>query len=84
MKGTIKSWDITRGFGFISGLGGRDYFVHISNWGDGKLDAPEVGTQVEFEIGAGSRGKKDQAINARPVKQISIDSGVQALIGGVR
>jgi cold shock CspA family protein len=74
MIGTIKRWDVQRGFGFVAATNGRDYFLHIKNWNES--GAPAVGTQVEFEIGPGARERKEQAINARLV---SCDAGVNAL-----
>ncbi len=30
IKGTVKEYDITKGYGFIIGEDDRDYFVHVS------------------------------------------------------
>lgn len=62
MKGRIKKWDFDRGFGFVACTNGRNYFLHISNWGES--DAPAVGAQIEFEIGPGQTGKAPEAIKA--------------------
>ena len=29
-KGTVKEFDVTKGYGFIKGEDNEDYFVHIS------------------------------------------------------
>ena len=33
MIGTVKEYDKTKGFGFISGDDGEDYFVHVYGLG---------------------------------------------------
>ena len=33
MKGIVKEYDKTKGFGFISGEDGEDYFVHVYGLG---------------------------------------------------
>jgi len=75
MNAVVKLWDVERGFGFLRCKNGRDYFLHIKQWS--VTDVPTVGTRVEFEIGPGSRGHKEQAINARPAALPN--AGVHAL-----
>ena len=29
-KGTVKEFDVTKGYGFITGEDNEDYFVHVS------------------------------------------------------
>ncbi len=72
MNGTVKLWDLEHGYGWFRVSNGKDYFCHIKNWSE--TDAPEVGRAVEFEIGPGFRGKKEQAVNAR-----FVHAGVNAL-----
>ena len=65
MTGTVKEYDQNRGFGFITGNDGDDYFVHVSGLGP-KLQ--------KFGLRAGQKGafdtdydhKGDKAINVRP------------------
>lgn len=65
INGTVKWFDDTRGFGFISGDDGRDYFVHHSNivmTGFKKLLESQ---RVEFEVEESEKGRK--AINVVPM-----------------
>ena len=66
MKGTVTWFDSKKGYGFIIGDEGKDYFVHQSNIqmsGVRKLDECDI---VDFEVDIGSNGK-EQALNVNPV-----------------
>jgi cold shock CspA family protein len=76
MNGTVKQWELERGYGWFRVSNGRDYFCHIKNWLE--ADAPTVGREVEFEVGPGFNGKKEQAVNAR-----YMHAGADALKAGV-
>lgn len=57
VKGTIKSWNDERGFGFIeSGSGGRDVFLHISAFGN-RDRRPEAGQIVTYALATDERGR---------------------------
>jgi cold shock protein len=52
-KGTVKFFNETKGFGFISEEGSnKDHFVHVS----GLIDEIHEGDQVEFELQEGKKG----------------------------
>ena len=64
MQGTIRKVIAERGFGFITGEDGKDYFFHRD-----ALTAPlnfdrmTTGERVEFELQASERGPR--AVNIR-------------------
>ncbi len=56
-KGTVKWFNATKGFGFISQEGGGpDVFVHFSAIAGDGYKTLEEGQAVEFEIGQGPKG----------------------------
>ncbi len=60
--GTVKFFDATRGFGFITPEdGSKDVFVHISAVERSGLGRLTEGQKVKFEVQADTRGPK--AIN---------------------
>lgn len=66
MKGTVKFFDGTKGWGFITDENGNDVFVHYSNIqmeGRKSLDENDV---VEFEIGEG-KDDRTQSVNVQPI-----------------
>ena len=65
MTGTVKEYDSTRGFGFITGDDGEDYFVLVYGLGPklqkfGLRPDQRVAFDVDFDM------KGDKAINVRP------------------
>ena len=56
LKGTIKFFDETKGFGFIVGEDGKEYFVHKTGMDDGVV--VRENDQVEFDVEEGDRGPK--------------------------
>ena len=61
-KGTVKFFNETKGFGFISAEGAeKDHFVHVS----GLIDEIREGDEVEFELQEGKKGLN--AVNVKVV-----------------
>jgi len=56
MKGKVKFFNATKGFGFISGEDGTDYFVHISGLSAGT--SIKENDEVTFEVEVGDKGPK--------------------------
>ncbi len=64
-KGTVKWFNGTKGYGFISRASGEDVFVHFREIaGDGYKTLNE-GDVVQFEVGRGPKGL--QATNVAKV-----------------
>ncbi len=56
--GTVKWFNATKGYGFISpDEGGKDAFVHISAVQGAGLPGLNEGQRVEYELQAGHNGK---------------------------
>jgi len=56
MKGKVKFFDIAKGFGFIVGDDGKEYFVGESGLQDGvSIDKDD---SVEFSVEQGNTGPK--------------------------
>ena len=63
-NGTIKFFNHSRGFGFITPEeGDKDVFVHITALERSGLPALDDGTKVSFEVEDDSRGRGKQAVN---------------------
>lgn len=62
MKGTVKFFNETKGFGFIvEDESEKEHFVHVS----GLIDEVKEGDEVEFELKEGRKG-----LNAIDVKVV--------------
>jgi len=61
-KGTVKFFNESKGYGFITEEGSNnEYFVHVS----GIIDDIQQGDDVEFELKEGKKGLN--AINVRVI-----------------
>jgi CspA family cold shock protein len=66
IKGTVKEYDRSKGFGFIIGDDDRDYFIHVSGLRSQlQQRGLQEGQQVLFDTEYGVKG--DKAINVRMV-----------------
>jgi len=88
-KGTLKSWNDERGFGFFElPQGGEDIFVHVKAFRVRSV-RPQLGQIMSFEIEVGPQGKK-RATNVEPIRRTrtsrpepresSVQSGTATLI----
>lgn len=55
-KGTVKSFNNQKGYGFISDEQGNDVFVHYSGLNMDGFKSLEEGQAVEFEVVNGAKG----------------------------
>ena len=56
MKGTVKFFNVMKGFGFIAGEDGKEYFVHKTGLAEGvNLNEDDA---VTFDVEEGDRGPK--------------------------
>ena len=66
-KGTVKWFNDSKGFGFITPeAGGEDLFAHFSAIQSNGFKTLKEGQQVTFDVTTGPKGK--QAANIRPVE----------------
>jgi CspA family cold shock protein len=62
MTGTIRTLRVDKGFGFIKGETGQEYFFHQSAiYGEGIADLRE-GDGVEFEVSDGPKGPRAESV----------------------
>jgi CspA family cold shock protein len=63
VKGTVKWFNATKGYGFISTEEGEDVFVHYSAIESDGFKTLEEGQDVEFEIVEGEKGPQATNVN---------------------
>lgn len=61
LNGTVKFFNVDKGFGFIAGQDGVDVFVHFSNIQADGFKTLNEGQEVSYDVQETSRGL--QAIN---------------------
>lgn len=55
-KGTVKWFNGSKGYGFISREEGEDVFVHYNSIEGNGYKSLDEGDEVQFEIGQGPKG----------------------------
>lgn len=65
MKGTVKWFNDSKGFGFIEAETGEDVFVHQTAIQTSGFRTLSEGQKVEFDISTGPKGQ--QASNVHPI-----------------
>ncbi len=63
MDGTVKFFNTSRGFGFISGEDGKEYFVHVTGLKEG-ANITE-GDSVSFKVVEGDRGVRAEDVEKK-------------------
>lgn len=65
LRGTVKWFNDSKGYGFIERQDGEDVFVHYSAISGTGFRSLNEGQEVEFEVVQGPKGK--QAVNVTKV-----------------
>ena len=71
MTGTVKEYDKAKGFGFISGDDGEDYFVHVYGLGPklkqfGLREGQKVIFDVDFDMNCNSPSVFNSILQCEP------------------
>ena len=60
LTGTLKKWEQGKGWGFIEGDDGEDYFINISNVRLGQNI--QLNSRVKFDVFEGQRGPEAENV----------------------
>ena len=66
MQGTVKFFNVKRGYGFITDTEEKDHFFHHSSIKMKGFHTLDEGDIVDFELGLGTTDK-EQAVNVSPI-----------------
>ncbi len=61
LTGKVKKWDSSKGWGFIEGDDGEDYFINISNVRKGYKIC--IGDKVKFDFTQTQRGVEAENVS---------------------
>ncbi|MCK5086455.1 MAG: cold-shock protein [Melioribacteraceae bacterium] len=61
-EGTVKWFNSSKGYGFISQEGGEDVFVHFNSIVSDGYKTLEEGQKVKFTVGEGQKGPQAQDV----------------------
>ncbi len=62
MRGTVKTFNVEKNYGFIKGEDGKEYFFHASAVKNGQAADVGRGVEVEFEDAEGSKGPRAEDV----------------------
>jgi CspA family cold shock protein len=62
INGTVKRLVSEKGFGFLLGQDGQEYFFHQSACGPGEFDNLREGQPVTFQMGQGPKGPRAEQV----------------------
>lgn len=65
MKGKVKWYNVRKGYGFITGEDGNDYFVHYTGIAGKGFKKAKNGQEVSFEVKEEEKGPA--AVNVTPI-----------------
>ncbi len=66
MQGRVKWFDTKKGYGFITGENGVDYFVHWSEIQVPGYKTLDAGQEVEFDAKQNGRSQRALRVRAKP------------------
>ncbi|RRK36899.1 cold shock domain-containing protein [Schaedlerella arabinosiphila] len=64
MHGTVKWFSVRKGYGFLTGEDGEDYFVHYSNIVMDGFKILKAGQEVTFQLKEDD-GNRSQAVDVK-------------------